>query len=82
MINLDELKKLTPEQWESMSREQLLAVKTGMALVGIETKATFLNVALDNGKLTVDDAHQLQAIDEIMRETLQRVFPNGGWDKR
>ena len=79
MIDLDALNKLTPEQWESMTKEQLLAVKTGMALVGIQTKAAFLNVALENGKLTVEEAHQLQAMDDIMREMLHKAYPNGGW---
>ena len=79
---LDALKQLTQEQWESMSKEQMLTIRTGIALVGIQTKSSFINVALEDGELTVEDAHQLQAMDEIMREMLERIYPNGGWKTR
>lgn len=82
MIDLDALGKLTPEQWKAMPKEQLLAIDAGMALLSIQTKAAFLNVALENGHLTSDDAHKLKAIDGIIQEMLQKAYPNGGWDKR
>lgn len=79
MINLDAIARLAPEQIAAMSTEQRLALDAGLALLSIHLNANFLSVALESGKLSRDDQTTLLATKNILKEMLQKAFPNRKW---
>jgi len=77
--NLDSIRNLTSEQMDKMSTDELNYVRTKIALVSLHTHCSFLDVALDNGKLSQEDAVTVVSVDKLITAMLTRLYPNRKW---
>ncbi len=79
MLTLQEIGDLTEEQMDAMSKEDLLKIRTKIALHALAVNCRFAEVALDSDRLSRDHMITLVAAHNVTKEIMTKAFPDRKW---
>ena len=78
LVNFSEVHELLDNP-DSLTKDQLIAIRGIFTVASISTNCDFLKAAIETGKLNKDEIFHLMAIDDLIKELLTKVYPNRKW---